>query len=321
MYLVILMMIVVLTDSINAALAQSHSYKGPIIDAHLHVTDQEVRAFETTMATVNVEAVIAMAYPGWGARLSSRHKRIVSLCDAEFIRPLGNGDTLTSFAWAKRHIGKDCVGFGEVGVRHYNKTEKRDGGKAQGTYVVPFQSESMDVFLSHANSQAKPVVFHIEPFYDVKQINTLGEVKRFYEATCRKYPDIRIVAAHNGMMPPDDLEELLAKCKNLFSDFKFLTTKNSFAGFRDLHPFHKSPRKMREDDDPIKPAWKSLITKYEDRFMFGSDSKTDQQHNARRSDYAIHIKEVRDLVSTFEPRLQQKIMYLNARKVFQLAAP
>lgn len=309
----------ILACASSAAVAQSKSYKGPIIDAHLHVTDGEARAFLETMEKENVEASISMAFPGGGGKLSINSKKLISLCDAEFVRPLASEDFSRALSLAKRHIGRDCAGFGEVGVRHYNKTAKRDGGKGQPTYALSFRSEAMDAYLSHANSQGKPVVFHIEPFYDVKEINSLGEVTLFYEETCRKFPNMKIVAAHNGMMPPKNLEELFGKCKNLFSDFKFLTTKNSFAGFRDLHTFHKAPRKMREENDPIKPDWRALIGKYEDRFMFGSDIKTDQKLNGRRGDYSIHIQEVRELISTFEPRLQQKIMYQNAKRVFNIS--
>lgn len=303
----------------SAAIAQSKSYRGPIIDAHLHVTDREARAFLESMEKENVEYAISMAYPGGGERLSVNSRKLVSLCDAEFVRPLAREDSATALSMAKRHIGKNCAGFGEVGVRHYNKAAKRDGGKDQPTFALPFRSEAMDVFLSHANTAGKPVVFHIEPFYDVTQTNSLREVTHFYEEVCRAFPNIKIVAAHNGMMPAKDLEGLFGKCKNFFSDFKFLTTKNSFAGFRDLHPFHKAPRKMREESDPIKPEWRALIGRHEDRFMFGSDIKTDQRLNGRRGDYSVHIQEVRDLISTFEPRLQQKIMYQNAKRVFNIS--
>jgi len=152
-----------------AALAQSSAYKGPIIDVHVHVANGQAQAFLQTMETENVKVAISMAYPGGSRILSINSDKLLSLCDAEFIRPLANGDNTTALTWAKRHSGKDCIGFGEVGVRHYNKTTKRDGGKDQPTYVAPFQSDAMDVFLSHANNQAKPVVFHIEPFYDVKK--------------------------------------------------------------------------------------------------------------------------------------------------------
>ena len=307
----------VLGSSATAS-AQNKPYKEPIIDAHLHVTNGEASAFLETMEKKNVEAVVSMAYPGWSSRLSSNNRKLLSLCDAEFVRPLGNGDTETALLWAKRHVGKDCVGFGEVGVRHYNKSAKRDNEKDQGTYVVPFRSEAMDIFLNYANIRKKPVVFHLEPFYDVKGVNSLSASKQFYEDTCRKYPNIKIIAAHNGMMPPNDLDDLFRKCKNLFSDFKFLTTRNSFSGFRDLHPFHKAPRRMREESDPIKPEWKALIKKYEDRFMFGSDIKTNQHHNIRRSDYSIHISEVRELIRTFEPHTQEKIMYQNAKHLFDI---
>ncbi|NDB69861.1 MAG: hypothetical protein EB015_18035, partial [Methylocystaceae bacterium] len=199
-----------------AALAQSSAYKGPIIDVHVHVENGQAQDFIQTMDKEKVEFAVSMAFPADRVKLTSSNKKLLSLCDAEFIRPLANGDNATALAWAKRHIGKDCIGFGEVGVRHYNKTAKRDGGKDQPTYVAPFQSDAMDVFLSHANNQAKPVVFHIEPFYDVKKINSLTEVKRFYVEICQKFPKIKIIAAHNGMMPASDLEDLFKKCFNLF---------------------------------------------------------------------------------------------------------
>lgn len=301
---------------VEMAHAQREIYRGPIIDIHVHVSDKKATSFLEAMNRENVVTAISMANPARGSRLSVRNKKLRSLCDAEFVRHLADGELSIALIFSKRHYGKQCLGFGEVGLIHYNKEEKRKRGRVQRTHIISFESEPMEIFLSNANYQRKPVVFHIEPFYDVEGINTLQEVKKFYKEKCTKFPNMKIIAAHNGMMPPSELKELLGTCPNLYSDFKFLTTMKSYDGFRDLHPIHYPPEPKK--DEIIKSEWAELMSEFSDRFMFGSDVKTDRTNSGRHSDYGNIIRESRRMVSSLDPFLQEKIMYSNAKHLFSL---
>ena len=86
-----------------------------------------------------------------------------------------------------------------------------------------------------ANHYRVPIVFHIEPFFSPDGIDQLAKVKSFYMEWCETYPNATIIAAHNGMMPPEDLSEIFSACSNVMSDFKYLRNRKAQWRFFDLH--------------------------------------------------------------------------------------
>jgi len=281
------------------------AYKGPVIDAHVHVSDPDGNTFQKDMKEANVTKAISMSFPGKEDMLSGRYDNIVELCEADFVR-YSNLST--------KHKDKKCPGYGEVGLRHYNKTKKRRKGKPQPTLVVSFDEKSVTNYLDIANESLSPVVLHIEPFYDIDGIDNLQEVKNFYTSICRDYPKLPLIASHTGMMSAGDLNDLLTECDNLYADFKIMPGRNGQAGFRDLFIIHTKDTRFLHSD------WKALFEKYPDRFLFGSDWKTYRmgRRHGGRLDYSDGIEITRKLLSTLPDDVQEKILYKNAKRIFQI---
>lgn len=279
-------------------------YDGPIIDAHLHINNpDDVSKIQSQMQMGNIEYAISMPTPGSPMRLGRDYSNIFELCDGQFVKN----------SWlASKYRDKECFGFGEVGLRHYNKSkkERKVPSKQQQTIIKSFNDKSIFEYLD-ANTYKKPVVIHIEPYYDIENIDNLVEVKDFYESICKKYPETNFIAAHTGMMSPENLEELFSICPNLYSDFKVLIGERKLDKFRDLHMIH-------DTDINLKNEWINSFKKYPNRFLFGSDGKTGYLGKRTKliKKYASKTNRIREIFSSLSIELQRKLFYENAKIVF-----
>jgi len=77
---------------------------------------------------------------------------------------------------------------------------------------------------------------------------------------CRQFPDTRILWAHSGaVLAPGAVDRVLARCGNVWGGL----------GARDPWRFVNNP--VTAQDGTLLPGWKTLLLKYPDRFMVGSD--------------------------------------------------
>jgi predicted TIM-barrel fold metal-dependent hydrolase len=128
-----------------------------------------------------------------------------------------------------------------------------------------------------------------------------------------RYPKAQLIAVHTGMMSPADLEEIILACANFFANFKFMHSKGALFGFQDLHPINDLDYRLFE-------PWAALMEKYPDRFIFGSDWKLGRKKSGTDSfdKYPRHIKKVRRMIGSLLPDVQEKVLYTNAKRVFDL---
>ncbi|HBK78133.1 MAG TPA: hypothetical protein DDZ83_00325 [Nitrospinae bacterium] len=298
-------------------------YRGPIIDAHNHPKRKKIhlKEFFGEAKAANVEKVIVMTTPNDYRKGEQRllrnarnYSRAIILCSSNFVGFIHVED-LDRARRELRQVREDlkngvCGGVGEVGLRHYDKTAKQGGNyRGQPEVLINLDHALVLEMISLADRHGAPVVMHIEPVYRVAGIDKLSEVKKWYKKTCRRYPRAKLIASHNGMMSPKDLEDLFLSCANLFADIKFLHSRGLVAGFQDLHP-------MNDLDLELFPHWGQMIKKYPERFIFGSDWK----YGRRRSfgDYTGHLRAVRKMLEVLAPTIQRKVLYENAKRVFSI---
>ncbi len=297
-------------------------YRGPIIDAQNHPKRKSapLAEFFGQAREANVEKVIVMKTPN-DYRKSNRllrdsrpYSRAIVLCPADFVGFIHRENeerARREFDRLKADLTNDtCAGVGEAGLRHYDKTAKKGGSnRGQPEVLVNLNHPLVLEMLGLADGRGVPVVLHIEPVYSPAGIDNLPEVKDWYKSVCRRFPGAKLIASHNGMMPPGDLEELFLSCANLFADFKFMHHRGAAAGFRDLHP-------MSDLDFEIFPHWRKMIRKYPGRFLFASDWKYGRRGSFE--DYAGHIRTVREMLGVLPPAVQRKVLYENAKRVFSI---
>jgi len=300
------------------------AYEGSMIDSHSHPreeTREKLARHFADAAKAGIERVIVMRTPNdyWRSGREKQLKRaaqfpnVTILCSANFVGYIYEGQ----IERARREITKiredleagRCGGVGEVGLRHYDKRWSRGGG--QHEVILDLDHPLVHEVLVAANDYAVPVVLHIEPVYKPRSINKLPQVKRWYKEVCIKYPRVRLVAAHTGMMSPPDLEELLLSCPNLFADVKVLHSEGSLSGFADLYA-------VNDLDFRFFKNWATMFEKYPDRFIFGSDWKEGRKKGYRGRSYRKHISRVRKMIGSLSPSVQKKLAYSNAKRIFRL---
>ena len=269
----------------------------------------------------NVEKVIVMTTPNDyrkdGQRLlenARKFSRAITLCSSDFAGFI-HAEDLDRARRELEQVREDlkngvCAGVGEVGLQHYDKTAKQGGSnRGQPEVSIDLNHALVLEMIGLADRHGAPIILHIEPVYSVAGIDNLSEVKNWYKKICRRFPRVKLIAAHNGMMSPKDLEDLFLSCGNLFADFKFIHSRSAFAGFQDLHP-------MNNLDFELFPPWGHMMQKYPERFIFGSDWKYGRRNSF--DDYAGHIQAVRKILGVLPPTVQRKVLYGNAKRVYSV---
>ena len=299
---------------------RDQAYAGKMIDAHSH--PRKIRAAHFSDAhKANIERVIVMRTPNDYREpkrkdmlsAAAQFSNVAVLCSSDFVGHLFDGE----IAQARRVVAqieqmleeKRCAGIGEIGLRHYDKRWRRGGG--QHELSLALDHTLIDEVISIANSHAVPVVLHIEPVYTPKAIDDLKEIKAWYKRVCKKYPRVTLIAAHNGMMSPADLEQLLRYCPNLFADVKILHSEEAVEGFADLHGVNDLDYRFFE-------AWALLIEKYPDRFLLGTDWKDGRRRGDAGRSYLEHIQRIRQMIGSLSPAVQERFAYSNAKRIYQL---
>ncbi len=300
------------------------SYGGPIIDAHNHPRKQsreKLAAHFADVAAAGVEHMVVMRTPNDYRktkreellRRAAKHDNVTTLCASDFVGHIYNGylsrarDIVNAIA-ENLKAGR-CAGVGEVGLRHYDKRWARGGG--QHVVTIALDHPLVHEVLAMADAHAVPVVLHIEPVYRPDFIDNVSKVKGWYRRICVKYPKARLIAAHNAMMSTADLAEILLACPNVFADVKILHSKGSIIGFADLHG-------VNDRDFQFFERWATMIEKFPDRFIYGSDWKEGRRRGYQGKSYKKHLEKVRRMIGSLAPEFQEKFAHSNAKQIFRL---
>ena len=298
-------------------------YEGPIVDVHTHPMLWKVgdTYFEQARASGIVHSIL-MGTPGTYRKGSSqvyypvanRLEDVSSLCSTDFV---GIAGMLKYENWARTVLYRAfedfesgrCIGFGEVGLSHYNKPQKHPSGRGRYQHSVQLRLDHPLIveMLAFANQHSATVAFHIEPFYSPDKIDRLTEVMAFYRRICTRYPGAKLIAAHNGMMPPETLEALFRDCPNIYADIKFTHSKGLYWGFSDLHIVSDLDFRLHE-------RWAASMERFPERYLFGSDWKMGKGKSF--DDFSGHIAIVRRIVGSLREDVQRMFMFENARVVY-----
>lgn len=112
------------------------------------------------------------------------------------------------------------------------------------------------------------------------------------ERLFRQYPEARILWAHSGFEPPEQVRDLLRKHKNLWCDLAF---RND----------HGSAGKVPDE-------WRAAFSEFPDRFMVGTDTFTPERWH-----YIVeHANWTRAWLADLPPALAERIAWRNAEALF-----
>ena len=320
-------------------------YEGPIIDVHNHpnykgrdykrVKPKGPKGAEIVQINTKNQIVhtIVMNTPGDyrsknkfdSVNFAKNHKTVSALCRADVIgmqykrsksgfKNLSPEIKIELKRMKKNLKNKNCIGIGEIGPVHYNKHAKtilpfNQTKAGQGEILLNLDHEVITKILELANLYQVPAVFHIEPFYILEKINREKSIIGFYKKICIEYPNAKIILAHLGHFSPASLSNIFDTCENVFADFKLTHSWGLYWGGHDLN--HPSDLDFR-----LHERWATFFEKYPNRIMYGSDWKLGRKYSF--DDFPYHIDKVRLMIGSLNETTQEKIMYSNAKKIFNL---
>jgi len=111
----------------------------------------------------------------------------------------------------------------------------------------PWDNQVFQGLLDLAREFEVPVLIHTE-----------SSSHEYFEAVCRRNPEVRFQWAHAGArLGPDQVSELMAACPNVWTELS-ARDPDRYGQFADSH-------------GELDPAWIRLFERFPDRFMTGSD--------------------------------------------------
>ena len=325
-------------------------YDGPIIDSlqHVHIgygrvenwISQKGRQPEITakdfpgiMKSVDVKHAITMETPrikklegdDVAIEYGKKHTTYSAFCSPHFVADTkwDKDRMLKKAPWRidridQRLTNGECIGVGEVGIMHWDKTVKykqlglSDKQHSQKKVTIDIDHPNLHRVFGIVNKHRVPIFLHVEPYNSAIDVDDTQKYMDWYQEICRQYPHTKFILSHNSMMEPEKLDEVFDHCDNFYSQVKIMQhdTWRFYWKFHDLHI-------VNDMDYRFKERWAKFIEKWPDRMMYGSDIKL-RFFLKQPNHYNILIGNVRTMVGGLDKDVQQKFMYGNAKKVFNL---
>lgn len=209
--------------------------------------------------------------------------------------------------------------MGEIMFTHADK-HSGDSHVAQERYVNAASPTVNKLFDMVSKTNPVPVMIHWEVFNWERDLEPIS-------AMINKYPNLTFIWIHCGFAFPWQVDHMLSTHPNLvatitkremvrYDDLWISHTGDELGGFQIWNPeFQKKvDGALIDNDGIIKPEWKELITKYQDRLMWG----TDAHKRLRWNSYSRIVKIWRDIFPQLDDSIVKKITYDNAMRVYNV---
>jgi predicted TIM-barrel fold metal-dependent hydrolase len=222
-------------------LAAAADYRGPLIDAHSHLSSATaIDPYVAAMKRHNIRKVVLLGVGGlqreeteWIEAAAKKYPDLVAagLRIPDPMNMAAAGQLDVELARTKARV------MGEVHIRHAARKIERDPSAPAFMQILELSAQ-----------RGVPVVIHDE---------LTPAAFASLEAALAAYRQAIIVLAHAGGAAPGALERLLERNANLMVDLS------------GMH-FQRTPS-LAKEKGPLDPAWKTLITRKPDRFVMGID--------------------------------------------------
>lgn len=194
----------------------------------------------------------------------------------------------------------DCIGMGEIGLYHFNKT----GNQHVLTYAPTFKP-FLEI-IGRIAAKGKWVNLHIEPVTpdgESYENSAFGSVAMLYQ----KYPDLKLILSHTAMTSPSNLKRLFHRYPNLMVTFKPIKNHRKW---KNLEPITNSKGQLYED-------WAALFETMPERFLVGTDTKFGRYgHSHDQANYDKRVLQMRKILGSINLEAAKKIAYQNAIRIF-----
>ena len=265
------------------AIAAHAQWKGPIFDAHLHYNDDALERYPVaTLAELfrrnGVAAILANSRPNDGTR---------ALHEAATQGAL-KGVQVVAYIRVYRNRDDYATWFADPAIhRMIVEEEKRAIYRGVGEFHVHGAKNAgtpvMKLIVDFAVS--KGLVLHAH--CDEEALETIFSLN----------PKARVIWAHTGFGTPlARVEELLKKYPELWGELSY--------------------RSDVTEGGKLSAAWRTMFTRYPDRFLVGSDT----WNNSRWEAYGQIMASYRAWLGELPPSVAEQIAWRNGAQLFGLAA-
>jgi len=280
----------------------------PYIDAHSHIIDglppaQEVALFrDAGLAGVwfmhpEASVLSAMAAGNRGYIIP-----FVSLARLPTMPGLRLDAASADAMDALVASGQAC-GMGEIPTRIMPRTEASDD-------LALLNADRLRIY-ARANARAVPLNMHI----DIANPAIAASVDRI----ARENPGAAVILAHAGWSAaPDVIARLMAQHSNVYAD---LSVRLDPAGGLEsgppppgaMPPGAGNVISIIQADGMIQPAWRALIERFPDRFLFALDLSTGE-----RPKHAAELLAIgRKALGALGPRVENAVAHGNAQRLMR----
>lgn len=310
-------------------------YRGKIIDALTHldppkdeiISEQKLRDIVEAFHGVNVSHILIGPVPNEGhilSRLSDptlgrRIRKALKTMDSNRVHLYCGSDYTSNWLEkAYKHgyeksefnevINKlardlddsDCIGMGEIGMYHFNKT-----GNQHVLEYAPTFKPFLEI-IGRIAAKGKWVNLHIEPVTpegESYENSAFGGVAMLF----KQNPDLKLILSHTAMTSPANLKRLFQRYPNLMVTFKPIKKHHKW---KNLEPITNSRGQLYDD-------WANLFEAMSERFLVGSDAKFGRYGDSHdQANYDKRIKQIRRILGSINPEAAEQIAYKNAIRIF-----
>lgn len=212
--------------------------------------------------------------------------------------------------------------YSYIGELHFTHADKEDGEENTDLerHVSPISPRVFSL-LDHISNDPVPVFIHWEVYHWDRDWTEISEM-------VSRYPDLTFVWPHCGFATVDKIDLVLSTHVNIYATLSKRELKrwkhlwlspngDDWGGFQIVNDSwwnNVDGESIVDDQGKIRPAWRSLIDKYQDRLLFA----TDAHKLLRWKSYRKIIKCWRDILGQIDIEIAEKIGYKNAEKIYNL---
>jgi hypothetical protein len=309
-----------------AAMPAEAEYRGPFVNAHLHINgNSDVAAMVRQMDATDTRygILIPRYYGGSGphggdVRADAREVEAIvagstrfftlfgmqrdDLCferafnDRAFVR------TLIADIRAALEKKSTYVGVGEMKIKHFSY-----GGGPCSEVDFPVDSRLVREVLRTVQEFDRPLLIHMEGAPGSRE-----NLRRLL----REFPKARLIWAHNcGRTHPKLIRDMLAEHPNLHCDIANMGADTN--GYGRPWPRVESYTVLMVDrDNVLNDDQRRLMNDFADRFLAGTDEAHTRGQQA--GTMTRRLGGMRKILGQLEPEAAEKIAYRNAIRVFGL---
>lgn len=214
-------------------------------------------------------------------------------------------------------------GIGELRIRHYGNGPRIP--EKEHDYDFPADSNFMFRLVNLAAKLNLPVAVHME-------CETKGEYLSFLHRQAEKDTllmlerllahnrSARIIWAHLGRASPEQLDGMLERHPNLYTDISDIMPQGQHAcgvssEALEVYAEYTLKNSIIDDGGHLKPEWKRVFEKNSSRIMMGTDAMSAKGYGKM---YQALTDQIHDVLSELSEDAGRMIAFGNAQKVFAI---